>query len=179
MEIRVTVDQAKVQEALTKAPGVVERNVDAQLGVLAAKVARDARRNASQLDATGALRDSIKATRLSMLRWQVATGTNYARAVEEGTGLAVGHKAYMPDPKKLEPYVKFRGNVRWARRGSQKRTDQLREIRDRAWALARWIRAHGTKPHPYMAPAVEKNRSGAAEQIALGVAAGLKEAFGA
>lgn len=178
MEIRVTVDAARVQDAMARAPGVIERKVDEQLGVIAQKVARDARRNASEHDAFGTLRESIQPTRLSMLQWQVATGTNYARAVEEGTGPAVGHRAYMPDPKKLEPYIRRRAVMRVARAGSPKRMNQVRELRERSRALARWIYHHGTQPHPYMAPAVEANRGGAAAQVALGVEAGLKEVFG-
>lgn len=182
MDISVKLDAAKFAEANAKMPGVVEKNVDPRLGVVAARVARDAK---LQLADNGSmafsnLADSIISRRLELLRWQVSTGVNHARAVEEGTGPAVGKKAYWPDSRKLEPYVKLRAKITFSGKpGSPKRASQLNEIRERAQALARHIRKHGTKPHPYMAPAAEKNRSGATDQVALGVAAGLKEVFGA
>jgi len=183
MDIKVTIDDARAQAAIAKSPGVVERHADARLGVVAAKVARDAKLGVSS--AFSNLANSIQHRRLAMLRWQVSTGNGdpamrHARAVEEGTGPAVGRKAYMPNPMNLYAYVKLRAGIGLTGKpGSPKRLDPVREIRDRAWALARWIKAHGTKPHPYMKPAVEKHRPGARDQVAMGVAAGLKEVFGA
>lgn len=182
MDIKISIDTKQAAAAMDKAPGVVERHVDGRLALVAAKVARDAKLQLASNNsmALGALANSIGSRRLAMLRWQVSTGTNYARAVEEGTGPAAGAKPYMPNPDALRAYVKQRSKITFAGKpGSPKRTGQIDEIRDRAWALARHIRKFGTKPHPYMAPAAEKNRAGATEQVALAVAAGLKEVFGA
>jgi hypothetical protein len=82
----------------------------------------------------------------------VVAGSRYAEYVHEGTGPAAGKAAYLPPAERLYEYVKARAGVsfRNTRRGGAARGRQYDEIRDRAWALARYIQRHGTKPNPFM-----------------------------
>ena len=82
----------------------------------------------------------------------MAPGVAYAEYVHEGTGPAAGRASYMPPVSHLYAYVKGRAGVsfRNAKKGSAARSAQYDEIRDRAWALARYIQRHGTKPNRFM-----------------------------
>ncbi|MGE0358657.1 MAG: hypothetical protein AB7P08_17275 [Burkholderiales bacterium] len=83
---------------------------------------------------------------------EIVAGTRYAEYVERGTGPAAGKASYLPPASHLYGYVKARANLsfRNSARGSAARGAQYDEIRDRAWALARYIQRHGTKPDPFM-----------------------------
>ena len=49
--------------------------------------------------------------------------------------------------------------VQFANAYSKKPVTEDDLLRSSAWALAKWIAKHGTRPHPFFAPAVEKNRA--------------------
>ena len=53
---------------------------------------------------------------------------------------------------------------RRVRRESAYTKDYL--LRSAAWGLAKWIAKHGTRPHPFFAPAVEKNKAAIENVIA-------------
>lgn len=156
MDIRVEIDSAEARKALEDFPGVMGSNVDRYLSRAAIEVAREAKIAAPKH--FSALANSIRSEKDGNLAYVVAPGVNYGAAVEYGTGPAAGKAAYFPNPGALEPYVKRNG-------GS-------------AWALARYIFAHGTKPHPYMAPTAEKMRPRVEALVNEGVDAGIREAFG-
>lgn len=167
--MKITHDITAQGQALEKFPGLLRQNVMAMLDRGAMEVTREAQRLAPKAFTTLTL--SIRSQVTGEYERTVAPGVNYAEYVEEGTGPAVGKARYMPNPVSLYAYVKLRAKIRiTGRRGTQKRADQLTEIRDRAWALARYIYAHGTKPHPYMAPAAKAKESRVKELLAQGVA---------
>ncbi len=156
MDIRVEIDSDGALRALAAFPGAMSGNVDRYLSRAAIEVAREATRAAPKSFST--LANSIRSEKVGVLDYVVAPGVNYAAGVEYGTGPAAGEAAYLPNPGALGPYVKRSG-------GS-------------AWALARYIFAHGTKPHPYMAPTAEKMRPRVEALVDEGVDAGIREAFG-
>ena len=67
---------------------------------------------------------------------------------------------------------------KWAKKGSRKRGEQDVELwlRSRAWAMA--IYARGTRPHPFMRPALEENRDRCAELVRREALNGVREVFG-
>ena len=56
---------------------------------------------------------------------------------------------------------------RRVRRESAYTKDYL--LRSAAWGLAKWIAKHGTRPHPFFAPAVEKNKASIEDAISESV----------
>lgn len=173
MDIRFKVESADAIRAFEQAPEVMTRNLERVLSHGAEEVARAARGNAPK--AFSNLVNSIHAFRVAPLHWRVAPGVNYAGDVEEGT-----KPGYMPNPTHLYAWVKQRSGVRFGetRSGSAARQAQYDDVRDRAWALARHIKAHGTKAHPYMAPAARDKESRVFALLDEGVDAGLREVFG-
>ncbi len=178
MRIRHRIDDRQARAAFTRAPEVMERAIAVPLEQGAKAIAVTARRNASRYDAFGGNREQIRVEKVSNLHFRVIADSAYARPLEEGTGPAVGRRMYMPDPETLEQYIKKRAGIRWGRAGSRKRRSQEREIRDRAWGLALHILFHGTKPHPFMAPAAEEHRSELHRNVERGVWLGIAEVFG-
>jgi len=182
IEQKITVNSDQAAAAFAKAPEVMTRHVDAHLHRGAEEVAREEKlilaENKSM--ARSILANSIRALHMGPMHWQVRTGTDYARMVEEGTGPVAGRPSYMPNPVKLMDYVKQRARITFksAKAGSPARRSLMRQIRDRAWGLAIWIRKHGTKPHPFAAPALERKRSRLFDLVHAGAAAGVAEVFG-
>lgn len=157
MDIRYVVDDARARATLQKAPGVVEKWLEGAIARGAMEIARLGRDKAPKLFST--LTNSIRYERLEALHYRVATGVNYARAVEEGTGPAAGHARYYPNPDSLLDYLTTAPSKRgfnWARKGSGKREAQRYDLWWRSRALAWHIYQHGTKAHPYMGPAADE-----------------------
>lgn len=135
---------------------------------------------ANRTAAFSTLLNSVKTYAESELRRLVAPGVNYARMVEEGTGPAGGKARYFPNPKALEPWIKLRARITYTRRaGSRKRRQQEDEVRDRAWGLARFIAAHGTRAQPFVAPTAVEMRPRIVQLLKQGVGAGAMAQMGA
>lgn len=180
MKISITVDDKLAIAAMQRAPGVIELHIGRGLERGADELARTARDNASRRDWLGTLRNSIHVERPEPLRFVVATGVNYARAVEEGTGPAAGRAPYFPNIAALIPYVKSkatRGGERLKRAGSTARFNQEREFENRAFLLARYISHHGTRPAPYMKPAMDEKESRIRQLVRASVMEGVREVF--
>lgn len=181
MRISIKVDDKLARAAMQRTPGVVERHMELGLERGADEVAVAARRNASRRDFLQTLKESINVERPAPLHYVVITRQSYARAVEEGTGPAVGRASYFPDWTALIPYVKTkatRGGERLKRAGSNPRFYQEREFENRAFQLARYISIHGTKPAPFMAPAVAEKESRVRQLVRASVMDGVREVFG-
>ncbi len=160
-----------------KDPGALALSVGRALDRAAQETAREMRRTvaANRSTAFSNLLNSIQVFRDSEFERSIAPTVNHARMVDEGTGPAAGKARYFPDPRALEPYVKLRAGVTYSGRpGSASRWKQRNEVRDRAWALARFIFAHGTQPHPFAAPTAENMRPRILELLAGGVREGLE-----
>lgn len=109
----------------------------------------------------------------------IAPSVNYARMVAEGTGPAAGKKRYFPNPVHLYAWVKQRAGITFkGRKDSPARRRQYDEVRDRAWALARYISVHGTKPNPFHTRAADKVRSRCITLLQQGVHEGLRASSG-
>ena len=78
---------------------------------------------------------------------------NYAGAVEYGRV-----PGRMPPPDAMAQYVYKKHHL-----------SDRRRARAWGWALAKSIGAHGTKPHPYFAPAVERNQTAIVREISESV----------
>lgn len=179
MELTYAIDTAQALKAFDAAPAVMTRHVQARLEAFAYRVAGTAKQKAPSLFST--LINSIHVEHPGELHFRVTTSVNYARAVEEGTGPAAGRKRYYPNPDNLRAYIDSNPRTRrfsLARAGSAKRGEQQLEVWFRSRALAWYIYQHGTKPHPYMAPALEAHRAAFPGLVAEGVNAGIAEAFG-
>lgn len=159
MDVRIEIHDEQAKAMLTQVDSRVRQAVHDAIWRGAEELARVAKRNAPTLFAT--LNSSIRAEQVGELHFRVATGVNYARAVEEGTGPAAGKKKYYPNPIALQQYLmqspRMRGH-KWAKAGSRKRGEQELDIWFRSRALAWYIYQHGTKPQPYMQPAFESQK---------------------
>jgi hypothetical protein len=180
VKLHIEIRDARAREALRRAPDVVARHLEQALARGAEEVARAARNKAAGHDAFGTLRNSIRTERVGELHQAVVAGTNYARAVEEGTGPAVGKDRYFPDWTALIPYVRTkqrRGGEKLKRAGSKARFFQEREFENRAFALARYISHHGTQAYPFMRPAKIEKESRVRELVRLAARRGAREAL--
>lgn len=155
-----------------KDPAAFSRSIGRFLDRAAAETAREMQRAAPKAHST--LWTSIRAWREGEYERMVAPSVNYAAAVEQGTGQAAGKKRYFPNVVHLYAWVKLRARITFSgRQGSSLRRKQQDEVRDRAFALARYIAEHGTKPHPFVKPTAEKMRPRILELLAGGVREGL------
>lgn len=182
MKIEISHDLTAQAQALEAYPEILRRNVLAMLDRGALAVRDEAARLAPKAFTT--LTESIKVRVTGEFERTVEPDRaddpdmNYAEYVERGTGPAIGRGRYMPDPETLMAYIKRVSGIRLSgKRGSPKRARQDQEVHDRAWALARYIYWHGTKPHPYMAPAAANKASRVKQLLAQGVANAAAEAF--
>jgi hypothetical protein len=107
---------------------------------------------------TSNLKQSIKMDQESETSRWVGPHVAHGIYVELGTGPAAGRAPYFPNPANLESWVKFRGGIslRNTKLGSARRQGQMDEIRDRAWALARYLARVGTRAQPFVQPTAEK-----------------------
>lgn len=182
--IDIKLDNRRVMAGLDHMDPAVERSVDAELGAIAQGAAVEMKTllTINRSIARSTLLQSINAVKVGARHWFVGPSVNYGRAVEEGTGPAVGRASYMPNPQFLEDYVRQnrgdgRGIKMAGKPGSTARRQVLDKIRDRAWGLAVHIRKFGTKPHPFVAPTADKVRISAPPRVMAAVERGLQEAF--
>lgn len=172
--IAINIQNRRTDEALRRMPGAIISRADQALDRGSQEFAREARRRVSKARST--LANAINARKVGELHYEVSTGVGYGRAVEEGTGPAAGKGSYMPNPVMLEDYVKQRSGVSFAaRRGSAGREVAERSVRSRAFALAVYIRQHGTKAHPFMAPTRAVMEPRIRELVGEAVDAGVTE----
>lgn len=180
-EIKITVTNERLIEALERAPEVFERNVDAATWRGAEETAREMKLKlaSNRSMARSILANSIRAIKVAVMHYFVAAGTAYARMVEEGTGPAAGQKPYMPNPVHLRDYVKQRSSIVFrAKPGTSARRQAMDEVRDRAWALAIYIKRHGTRAHPFVKPTRDKMEPRVRELVIEAVQKSLRQIFG-
>lgn len=159
MEVRVEVDASRLRAALSRAPAVIRRHVDGALSRGALEVAREARRRAPKAFST--LTNSIHATPVGDLHYQVAPGVNYAPWVEGGRkagkmpGVANG----------LREWVKLKTGL------ADKPLDRM------TFVIARGIGRDGIKAQPFMAPAMAASEDRLRALVGAAVERGLAEAL--
>ncbi len=153
-----------LEAALERAPLAIFRHVDRQLSHAALEIAREMRRLAPK--AVSTLINSISVTRLKLMAFSIGPHVNYARFVEEGR--APGGR--MPPLESIQDWVKTKGLL-----GN---SPEPRALRGTAWAIARHIQIHGTKPQPFARPVAKdpKMHARVQELVDEGVRNGLREA---
>jgi len=179
--VSIRIDSSNLQAAMRAAPDVMRRHIDNGLEVSAKDIQEEAFRIASQRDVTKNLSGSIIYTKTGPFEWSIYPTENYAVHVELGTGPAVGRAKYRPNPDNLLQYLmtspKARGFARF-KRGERGRLEQEMGLERRAQAFSWWIYQHGTKPQPFMAPAVKAKRGACEVYIRQAVDRGLRETLG-
>ena len=148
----------KLMDALLRMPHQLEKNMDRAIERIVQEMARDARRNAPKAAST--LVQSIHVERPSPLEGIVAPSVHYAQMVEEGTGLQGPFgkaSGVMPPVQNILDWIETGSGV--------SANDPSYDNEDLAWAIARSIAKHGTAPQPFMAPALESNRTRAERRI--------------
>lgn len=140
MEVRIEIHDERVRALLARVDGGVRQAVHEAIWRGAEDLARAAKRNAPK--AFSALTNSIRAEQVGELHFRVATGTNYARAVEEGRR-----------PGKMPGTAN--GLMEWVK---QKTRQTGTELDRTTFLIARAIGRRGIKPRPYMQPAFESQK---------------------
>lgn len=159
MSLELTIDSRELQRALLAGPHVLEKHLDRAIGRTVQEMARSARRHAPK--AVSTLVNTIKPEQPSALEGRVVVGVDYARAVEEGT--AGGR--FPPVDNILD----------WVKVTRQVPDDPSLSPDDLAFVIARSIARRGTPPQPYLAPALEENRSRAERRISQAIDDALRE----
>lgn len=159
----ITIDSSQVQAAFQRAPRLMLKHMDRAVGkaglTLARAVRAQLRDNGSMGQST--LLNSIRADRPLPATRIVRAGVMYARYVEEGTD-----PGYMPPLQPLMDWIAAKEGA-----GSP-------NLRQRAFGMARHIRASGTKAHPFFKPAFEAKQSQVMQILREGAAGGVREAMG-
>jgi hypothetical protein len=128
----------------------LRQNVDRALHRGAVEVSREARDRAPK--AFGVLTDAIIAKRVDWNEYHIVAGVNYAHAIEYG--LPPGR---MPPHRPLLAWVKAK---RIGNRGEEDNT---------AYVIRRSIADRGTRPQPFMRPALNVFRSRLRELVINGL----------
>ena len=165
-ELYVNLD--KHEKAVTKA--AMEGLKQAGLNIIA-----DAKENlrGNHSVVTGQLRASGKVQKVEGEKQSIDVGffskgndTGYAYFVEYGR-----RAGKMPPVDYIMEWLRkkssaFRSASRWAKKFKISSVDMDKMLRSNAFALAKTIAKKGTRPHPFFAPAVEKNESAIENAIA-------------
>lgn len=155
--IALVIESAALEQALQRAPGALARELGQAIGRAVHEMARTARRLAPKAFST--LTNAISGQQPSSVEGLVIAATNYARAVEEGTGvygLSAAPSGRMPPVQHILEWVRVK---RIAPR------EPGMDERDLAWAIARRIAARGTPAQPFMRPAYEQHAGRAMRAI--------------
>lgn len=160
IEMRIALDDRDIRRGFAVMPEAMERNLGRFLRRAALEVAREEGRAAPKAFST--LAASIRIEDVGPLHYAVATGTNYARSVEEGRA-----PGGMPGTAN--------GLMEWVK---QKTGLSGKPLDHATFAIARAIGRRGIKPQPYAEPTAEKMTPRVVDLAFQGVDAGLKEAFG-
>lgn len=147
--LTLTVDNQALVAALRRSPERLKKNMADAVSRITASVARDARRNAPK--ATSQLTNSIRPRRITPLHGVVKAGTDYAEAVETGTG-----------PGGSPPIADL---LQWIRVKRIEPRDPSMDQMDLAFVIADSIVAKGTPAQPFMAPAIDSNRDSANRRL--------------
>lgn len=140
MDVRIEIHDEQAKAMLAQVDSRVRQAVHDAIWRGAEELARVAKRNAPKAFST--LTNSIRAEQVGELHFRVATGVNYARAVEEG-------RKPGPMPGTAN------GLMEWVK---QKTRQTGSELDRTTFLVARAIGWRGIKPQPYMQPAFESQK---------------------
>lgn len=159
MSLQLTIDSAGLARAMANGPRTLERHLKPAIFRATLDITNAARRGAAKASST--LTNAILGTMTGPLEGQVKAGTDYARAVEEGTG-----PGRMPPVRSLQDWIRVKGI---------KPNDPTMDPEDLAFVMARSIAIKGTPAQPYMAPALDSQRARAEQRIEAAIDAALRE----
>ena len=148
LELTITPNPTLFARAMAASPERLEREMSGAISRLVAEMARAARDKAPK--ATSLLTHSIAARMTGPLEGVVASGVDYARAAEEGTGLWGPHKQASG---KLPPVENI---LDWVKVKHLTPDDPNMDEEDLAFLIARSIAARGTPSQPYFEPMVKE-----------------------
>lgn len=154
MEVRIAIDDTAVRRGFERFPRQMVAAIDPALARGAEEIARAARGNAPK--AFSILTNSIRAERVGEMHYRAATGTNYARPVEEGRA-----------PGKMPGTAN--GLMEWVK---QKTGLDGKDLDRTAFLIARAIGRKGIKASRYAERSVEDN----GERIVANVQAAARKA---
>ncbi len=150
MSLEMRVESDRLARALARKPGQLAVELNNAVGRTVLEVARTARRNAPK--ASSLLVNAINGIQTAPLEGLVLAATDYAQAVEEGTGVygETGRPSgKMPPVANIMDWIKVR---------RIQPDDPDMDQKDLAFVIARSIARSGTPPQPFMTPAFEKHR---------------------
>lgn len=161
-QMRLTIDYRQLEQALRRRPEQLVTELSRAIGRVIQEMARAARREAPKAFST--LVNAIKTAQPSPTLGRVVAGTDYARAVEEGTGIHGDQgqaSGRMPPVQNIEDWLRVKG--------IQPR-DPRHDLRDLAWMIAARIASTGTPAQPYLTPQLEHHQRRAQKLIDAAVA---------
>ncbi|MBD3610526.1 MAG: hypothetical protein HUJ30_08255, partial [Gammaproteobacteria bacterium] len=120
--------------------------------------------------AFSSLIQAINAGSVSPLEALVVAGVNYARAVEEGTGIY--GKTGQPSGK-MPPLQNL---VDWIKVKKITPHDPLMDEEELAWLIGREIAETGTLAQPFMEPAFDGNQAKAVKRMSAAIERALRAA---
>jgi len=141
----------KLASGMSKAPGIIQHEVDISLSRAVHEVARLAKQKSPK--AFSHLANSIISGKTFSLQHFVKSGMNYASDVEHGT-----ESGRLPNRQHIVEWMRVKG-IKPAN-GS---------INSASFLIARSIEANGTKAQPFMHPALNEKRSRIVELVSEGV----------
>ncbi len=158
MELRIDIRDAAARAMLLRVDSGVFKAVHDALWRGAGELARTAKSNAPKAFST--LTNSIRAEQVGELHFRVATGVNYARAVEDGRA-----PGKMPGTSS--------GLMEWVK---QKTRQTGKELDRTTFLIARAIGRKGIKAQPYMQPAFESQQARIIANVQAAAARAAQEA---
>ncbi len=164
MDIRVDVDSDRVRAAFAKAPEVMRRTLDGALNKAAmyqVRTAQDVVRHNGSIFKSLLVQSMFHRTPEPLVR-EVRSAMHYAPYVEHGTS-----GGGMPPVLALQEWLRVKHGV------------VGKDARNRAFMLAKKIKANGIKKKPFMQPAFEQSRSRLEQILKDGVARGVESVLGA
>ncbi|MFW6077417.1 MAG: HK97 gp10 family phage protein [Hyphomicrobiales bacterium] len=160
-ELRIEVDPGRVQQALRRAPRLLERELARELGRVGLDIANDWKDAAPK--ATSVYANSINVRQPDAGTVEIFAGVDYARLVEEPTG-----PQPMPPVEHIEEWITTGAGIT--------PNDPADDPRDLAWRIARSIARGGTRAQPAAGPALEKNRANASRRVNAAIDRALEAA---
>ena len=160
LRLSIEIDQGNLLAAVKRVPVALKKHSERAISRIVQNIARSARRRAPK--ATSQLTQSIRGKRINALSGIIGAHTRYAKAVERGSL-----------PGGFPPLDDL---VQWIRVKNIQPRDSEMSDRDLAYVIARSIARKGTKPQPYMEPALEAHRQKAAQRMNAAINAALQEA---
>lgn len=165
--LEISVESDRLVKALLLAPRALQKHMDRAIGRAALEIARSWRRRAPKAHST--YTNSIRSEQVSPFEAVAVAGVDYARAVEEGTGI------YGPRAAASGKAPPVNAIYDWVRVKNITPDDPTMDQMDLAFVIARSIAARGTPAQPSAAAALEENRARAEQLINAAIDAALTE----